>query len=88
MKTAFIAIALVAILAACSGGGSAASASPPAEADLTVNAEGNAFDPATITLTAGEETTVFFRNLDGMPHNIAIYTDEGATDTQHRHLHR
>lgn len=79
MKTAFIGIALVAILTACSGGGSAASASPPAEADLTVNAEGNAFDPATITLTAGEETTVFFRNLDGMPHNIAIYTDDSAT---------
>ncbi len=79
MKTAFIGIALVAILAACSGGGSAASASPPAEADLTVNAEGNAFDPAVITLTAGEATTVFFRNLDGQPHNIAIYTDEGAS---------
>ena len=81
MKTAFIGIALVAILAACSGGGSAASASPPAEADLTVNAEGNAFDPATITLTAGETTTVFFRNLDGQPHNIAIYTDEGAAES-------
>ena len=81
MKTAFIGIALVAILAACSGGGSAASASPPAEADLTVNAEGNAFDPAVITLTAGEATTVFFRNLDGQPHNIAIYTDEGASES-------
>ena len=81
MKTAFIGIALVAILAACSGGGSAASASPPAEADLTVNAEGNAFDPAVITLTAGEATTVFFRNLDGQPHNIAIYTDDSASES-------
>jgi plastocyanin len=81
MKTAFIGIALVAILTACSGGGSAASASPPAEADLTVNAEGNAFDPAVITLTAGEATTVFFRNLDGQPHNIAIYTDDSASES-------
>jgi plastocyanin len=81
MKTTLIGIALVAILAACSGGGSAASASPPVEADLTVDAEGNAFDPATITLTVGEETTVFFRNLDGMPHNIAIYTDDTAAES-------
>ncbi len=81
MKTAIIGIALVVILAACSGGGSAASASPPAEADLTVNAEGNAFGPSVITLTAGDATTVFFRNLDDQPHNIAIYTDEGATES-------
>lgn len=81
MKTTLIGIVLVAILAACSGGGSAASPSPPVEADLTVNAEGNAFAPATITLTAGEPTTVFFRNLDGQPHNIAIYTDDTATES-------
>jgi len=70
---------LAVVLAACSDGGSAASASLPPGADLTVTAEGNAFDQPKITLTAGEATTVFFRNLDGAPHNIAIYPDDSAS---------
>ena len=81
MKTLFVGALLTAILAACSGGGSAASASAPPGADLTVSAENNEFDPPTITLTAGEATTVFFRNLDAMPHNIAIYTDDSAAES-------
>lgn len=72
-------VLLAVVLAACSDGGSAASASLSPEADLTVTAEDNAFDQATITLTAGEATTVFFRNRDGAPHNIAIYTDDSAS---------
>ncbi len=80
LRTLLTGVLLVAVLAACSGGGSAASVSPPPEADLTVSAEGMAFDQSTITLTAGEPTTLFFRNLDGQPHNIAIYTDDSASD--------
>jgi len=72
---------VVATLAACSGGGAAASVNPPSEADLTVDAEGNAFAQTTITLAAGEPTQLFFRNLDGQPHNIAIYTDADATES-------
>jgi plastocyanin len=81
MKTLLVGALLTLVLAACSGGGTAASASAPPEADLTVSAENNEFDPPTITLTAGEATTVFFRNLDAMPHNIAIYTDDSAAES-------
>jgi plastocyanin len=81
MKTLAIGALLAAVLAACSGGGSAASASAPPEADLTVSSENNEFDSPTITLTAGETTTVFYRNLDAQPHNIAIYTDDSAAES-------
>ena len=66
---------LVLAVAACSGGGAAASVSPPPDADASVTAEGNAFVETTIALPAGEPTKVFFRNLDGQPHNVAIYAD-------------
>jgi plastocyanin len=68
-------------LAACSSGGSAASATPPAGADLTVDAVDNTFTQAEFTIRAGEATSLFFRNLDGQPHNIAIYTDDAATES-------
>ena len=68
-------VLLAVVLAACSDGGSATPASVSPETDLTITAEDNAFDQATITLTAGEGTSVFFRNLDGAP-------------AQHRHLLR
>jgi len=72
---------LIAVLvAACSGGASAASASAPPEADLAVESVGMAFDTDTITLAAGEPTTLFYRNLDGAPHNVAIYADESASE--------
>jgi plastocyanin len=81
MKALLVGVLLTLVLAACSGGGTAASASAPPEADLTVSAENNEFDSPTITLTTGETTTVFFRNLDAMPHNIAIYTDDSASES-------
>jgi hypothetical protein len=58
---------LIAVLAAGSGGTAATPDTPPPEADLTIVAE--SFDTQTITLTAGEATTLFFRNLDGQPYN-------------------
>lgn len=73
-------LALVVVLAACTGGTrAAASATPPTQADLRVDAADMAFDTTEITLVAGETTQLFFRNLDGQPHNIAIYTDDSAT---------
>jgi plastocyanin len=81
MKTLLVGALLTLVLAACSGGGTAASASAPPEADLTVSAQNNEFDSPTITLAAGQTTTVFFRNLDAMPHNIAIYTDDSASES-------
>ena len=80
IRTMIGAATLLAALAACSGGGAAASASPPPEADVTVTAQGNVFDPKDIRVTAGEPFQLFFRNLDGAPHNVAIYTDATAAD--------
>jgi plastocyanin len=72
---------LIATLVACSGGGTAASATPPAEADLTVTVDSGAFEPNEIRVPAGEPFSIFFRNLDPAPHNIAIYTDESASES-------
>ena len=80
LRTPSLGALLVILLAACSGGGSAASASPPADADLVVMAEAMEFDSSTITIAAEEETTIFFRNLDGQPHNVAVYTDDSASE--------
>lgn len=71
--------ALIAVLVAACSGGKAAEMTAPPEADLTVTAKEMAFEETKITLTAGEATSLFFRNLDGAPHNIAIYTDESAS---------
>lgn len=68
------------VIAACSGGGTGATAPAPPDADIVVETVDMAFDTDTIRLTAGEATTLFYRNLDGAPHNIAIYTDEGASE--------
>jgi plastocyanin len=75
-----IGVVLAAVLAACSGGGSAASASAPADAEVTVVAQEGAFDTGTITVPAGAPFELFFQNLDGMPHNVAIYTDASASE--------
>lgn len=71
---------LITVLAACSGGGSAASVTAPPEADLTITAEGMTFDRSEITAAAGEPFELFFRNLAGVPHNVAIYTDASASE--------
>ena len=80
LRTTAIGALLVVLLAACSAGGSAAAASPPTDADLVITAEAMEFDTSTITLAAGEETSIFFRNIDGQPHNVAIYTDDSASE--------
>lgn len=58
-------------------GGGEHSASGPALA-----AQGVQFETDTLTLTAGEATTLPFDNKDSVPHNVAIYPDEGAADNQ------
>jgi plastocyanin len=80
LRTIGAAAIVAAVLAACSGGGSASSAPAPPEADLVVESVDMAFDTDVITLTAGEATTLFYRNLDGAPHNIAIYTDDSGSE--------
>jgi len=50
---------------------------------VTVNiaADDTAFDTDTITVPAGAEVTVNFNNQDdGVPHNVAVYTDSSAAE--------
>src|SRR3954454_5173613 len=70
-------MAIVAV-AACSGGGAAASITPPPDAVASVSAQNGSFVEKSIELPAGAPSRLFFRNLDGQPHNIAIYKDSTA----------
>ena len=76
-----LATVALAALAACSGGGSAASATPPADADASITAQGNAFEPRAVEIPAGQPFELFFKNLDGQPHNVAIYRDSSASQS-------
>lgn len=78
IRTLLVTAGLVAAVAACSGG-DAASITPPPNADASVTAQDNSFVEKTIELPRGEPTRVFLRNLDGQPHNIAIYTESTAS---------
>jgi plastocyanin len=49
---------------------------------LTVTASNVQFDTDRIELTAGEETAIEFVNDDQLVHNIAIYPDQAAADSQ------
>lgn len=44
-----------------------------------ISAAGVAFDKDTLTLPAGEETTLPFDNQDSVAHNLAIYEDDSAS---------
>ncbi len=81
MRSSLLAIALVAVLAACGTTNAGGESDQPATGDVTVTAAEMAFDPGTVTVTAaGESFTIAFTNSDGMPHNIAIYTDESKSE--------
>ena len=46
---------------------------------VEIAAENMAFDTSTITVPAGAEVTMNFENRDdGIPHNVAVYTDPSA----------
>ena len=46
---------------------------------VEIAAENMAFDTSTITVPAGAEVTMNFDNRDdGIPHNVAVYTDSSA----------
>jgi plastocyanin len=53
------------------------------EENVTVDiaADNMAFDTDTITVPAGANVTMFFDNQDdGIPHNVAVYTDSSAAE--------
>lgn len=63
-----------------SGAGPPASGAPPPSGTTTVTASGLAFNVSSISLPAGQPSTITFDNQDaGVPHDIAIYTDNTAT---------
>jgi plastocyanin len=63
------------------GEGSAApgepEASSPSRVELT--ADGLLFDKKSLSLPAGEVTTIVFSNEEGQPHNVAIRDENGST---------
>lgn len=76
------AIALAGIVAAC--GASAAGSNPPIEqtdADVTITSRDLAFDQTSLTIDARTPTTLRLVNEDAAPHNVAIYSDDSATES-------
>ncbi|MDQ1356490.1 MAG: hypothetical protein QOF20_249 [Acidimicrobiaceae bacterium] len=45
---------------------------------FTVVAQGTAFKEKTITVTAGELSTIVFKNQDSVYHNVAVYSESGT----------
>ena len=70
---------LASLFAGCGGSGAAASATPPDGVDARIDAQNLKFNVDQLSLPAGRPIKLFFRNLDGAPHNVAIYADPGAT---------
>jgi plastocyanin len=80
---------LALVLGACSGAsanpgaGSPASSGSPSGAPtgdaVTVTASNIAFNPTQISVPADKAFDLVFDNREGVPHNVAIYTDSGAS---------
>ena len=72
--------AIAALTAGCSGGGVASSATPPPDVEASIDAKDSRFTSAQLTVPGGVDFQLFFRNLDGLPHNVAIYRDSTASE--------
>ena len=74
---------LAVVAAACStstGANPTASAGPVDPNAPVVVAQGNAFSPTTVNVTAGKAFSLTLDNKDGAPHNVAIYKDSSAAE--------
>ena len=80
MRFSLIPIALAVMLAACSSTPASSSAVDPADADFTITSAELSFDKSTLTVPAGEAFTLALVNESSMPHNVAIYTDDSASE--------
>ena len=67
-------------MAGCSGGGAAASVTPPPDAAASIEANNLKFSTAEVAVPAGAPFRLFFRNLEGAPHNVAIYKESTASE--------
>jgi plastocyanin len=71
----------IALAGACSGSASGPTVMPSVEPGaLTISADDLVFSTATLTAPAGEPFQIVFDNMEGAPHNVAIYTDESASE--------
>jgi plastocyanin len=83
MKRLFLALGLV-VLAALTAACSSSAAQPPASAGPVdpnapvIVAQGNAFSPAALDVTADKAFSLTLDNKDSAPHNVAIFTDSSA----------
>jgi plastocyanin len=72
------AIALAAALAGCAGSQVSTVIGTVSDGP-TITALNVAFDRSELTVPAGEATGLLFDNRDSVPHNVAIYADDTAT---------
>ncbi|CAN5145366.1 hypothetical protein BH20ACT24_BH20ACT24_13050 [soil metagenome] len=49
-------------------------------ADASLSANGIAFDVSELTVPGGGDVTIAFDNMEAVPHNLAVYTDESAAE--------
>jgi plastocyanin len=80
LSLASVLLSLVAIACGPAAGATEPSGSPT-ETDVTITANQLAFDTATVSLEAGEARTIRLVNLENLPHNVAIYVDESASQS-------
>ena len=73
-----IAVLCAVVLAAC--GETRPPVSEPPGPHLTVVAKDTRFDTAELAMVANRATLIYFTNLDGEQHNIAIYPNKDSGD--------
>ncbi|MGH2429147.1 MAG: cupredoxin domain-containing protein [Candidatus Limnocylindria bacterium] len=73
---------LALVLAACAegNGGAGGGTATVSGGNVDISADNLEFDVGTIEATAGEAFTVTLTNLEPMPHNFSVYTEEGGEE--------
>ena len=80
LPSALITLAIV-TLAACSTGSSGRTVEPSIDPDaLRIAADDGAFSTLTLSAPADEPFQIAFDNQESAPHNVAIYSDDSATE--------
>jgi plastocyanin len=80
MRYSLAAVAMVAVLAACSST-PASQPADAADADVTVTAANLEFQETTLTVASGEAFSLELINEDAAQHNVSIYTDSSASES-------
>ena len=73
LRLLLLGVAALTMLACSGGGGAAASVTPPPDAAASIEANNLKFSTAELAVPAGAPFKLFFKNLEGAPHNVAIY---------------